>query len=865
MQCRCRSDHSMWRCIILIVLISCISAWFIVAGEGSKDSSRRTDGSTTEFPVSVSGTVSRLPMSFEPNMGQFPAAMRFASVGPAHALFLKSSGFKLRLRNADNSEAVSLEVAFPGANQSAEIRGVGMLSTETNYFRGEPKRWITHVPAYEKVIVENAYPGIDVAYYVKENRFEYDFIVEPGATPDSIDVRLKGASYIALTDQGDLTIHIDDQKILLSKPVLYQDIEGRRVYVDGRYDVRAHDRVGFKTGAYDRAVPLVIDPQLVYSIYGAAMTRVYGIGRDAAGNLYVCGTTPDLGPNDQATDAYVAKLNAAGSALLWSNHFGSLGYSDSATAIAVDRFGKAYVTGWTTYFTGPSLPKFPTTPNAIQTAFAGIDAFLTKFDANGNMLYSTLLGGKGSDAAAAVAVDSLGNTFVAGQTDSADFPTPKAFQGWRRGNSDGFVSVINPQGSAFVYSTYIGGGGEDAATGIAADAGGNAYVTGFTTSTDFTVANPIRPASSGGADAFVLKLNAAGSSLVYGTYLGGSSDDRAWSIAIDSSNNAYVAGTTKSTNFPTVSPYQSVLRGGTDAFVTKVNSTGSAFLYSTYLGGSANETVDPSWCEEKPSCSIAIAVNRNGNAVVTGITKSPNFPQLRSLQTFKGTSDAFVTAFSPNGASLVYSTLLGGSTSIDLNRSGPAASSGAAVLTDGDSNVFLAGLTNTSDFPITANPTNGPCCVNQVWNGIGTFLAKLTDAPPDSTPPGTTWMRLEQDNASVSYAGTWYFDRHSFNSSGSAFDSMDARSRAKFTFNGTAVRWIGYKDAWSGIANVYLDEVLKAQVDGYSATDHAQAVLYTITGLASSSHTLTVEVTGTRNASSRGLWVWVDAFEYVSR
>jgi len=151
-----------------------------------------------------------------------------------------------------------------------------------------------------------------------------------------------------------------------------------------------------------------------------------------------------------------------------------------------------------------------------------------------------------------------------------------------------------------------------------------------------------------------------------------------------------------------------------------------------------------------------------------------------------------------------------------------------------------------------------------VWNGIGTFLAKLTYAPPDSAPPGTAWMRLEQDNASVSYAGTWYIDRHSFNSSGCAFDSMDARSQAKFTFNGAAVRWIGYKDAWSGIANVYLDGVLKAQVDGYSATDHTQAVLYTTTGLSSGLHTLTVEVTGTRNASSRGLWVWVDAFDYVS-
>ena len=515
------------------------------------------------------------------------------------------------------------------------------------------------------------------------------------------------------------------------------------------------------------------------------MTRPYGIALDSAGNAYICGTTFDGGPNDQATNAYVAKLNGAGSAILWFASFGSFGLSDSATAIAVDASGNAYVTGWTVYDAPPFFPKFPTV-NAIQpNPGGGSDAFVTKFDTNGNMVYSTYLGGSSDDQAEGIAVDSLGNVFVTGHTGSTNFPTAKPLQSTLRGSLSSFVTVLNPQGTAFIYSTYIGGSGADAGTAIAVDAIGNAYVTGSTSSGDFPTANPIRPTAAGGLDTFILKLNPAGSAFMYSTYLGGNGDDVAKGIAIDSSNNAYVTGRTNSANFPTASAFQATLHGGVDAFVTKVNATGTAFSYSTYLGGANDETTGGIWCDEKPTCG-GIVVNPNGNAYVTGVTASPDFPQVRSLQPFRGVTDTYITEFSVDGKTLVYSTLLGGSTGGNTNEgplvSHPGFSSGSA-LAYLNGNVYVAGLTNTRDFPVTANSTDGPCCVNPVWNGIDGFVAKLADDQAGGGSP--TFTRVEQNSSAVTYTGTWYSNTGSFNSGGSAALAVDKGSRATFTFSGT--------------------------------------------------------------------------------
>jgi hypothetical protein len=820
----------------------------LTATTGTSYSSQRgTRVHPTERPVSISQEYGNLPMSFEPNRGQFDPDFQFGSRGLNSSLLVNPTGLTVKFRSA------TLNMKLRGANTHAPVRGDSPLPGIANYFRGASENWVAKVPTYEQVVVENVYPGIDILYYGNQNRLEYDFVVAPNASAKTIDLEFAGSENIAINADGDLLINVAGEPIRQTKPTVYQEIDGQRTSVDGQYVIRSGNRVGFRIGGYDHSRSLIIDPQLVYSIYGQTMTRLYGIAVDAAGNAYVCGTTWSRGPNDQATEAYVAKLNSSGTAFLWSTWIGSYDYEDSASAIAIDAAGNAYVTGWTVYdVSGRQSPPFPTTPNAIQTKPGDFtDAFVSKFDTNGNLVYSTLLGGNQDERGEGIAVDALGNMFVTGQTSSANFPVANAMQSSIRGGSDAFISVLNAQGNAFIYSTYLGGSRVDGGSAIAVDSTGSAYVTGFTSSADFPVSDPVRMPEAGGQDAFVSKINPAGTGMVYSRYIGGSGDDYPTGIALDASNNAYISGRTNSTNFPTASPFQATLHGGWDAFVTKLDSS-AAFVYSTYLGGGSDERTAGVWCEEKPNCG-GIAVNTAGNAYVTGVTASPDFPQVRSLQGFKGTSDAFVTEFSVDGRSLVYSTLIGGSTSV---QGGNAFSSGSSIAYSNGS-AYVAGLTENSDFPVTSNPTGGPCCVNSVWNGIDGFIARLGD-----DPPAATWARVEQNNSAVQYAGNWYSNSSASHSGGTA--SLSLAGSATFSFSGTGARWIGFSDPWSGIANVYVDGVLKTSVDTYSAATKYQVVQYTITGLSSGNHTLKIAATGQRNSAASAAWIWVDAFESAS-
>ena len=380
--------------------------------------------------------------------------------------------------------------------------------------------------------------------------------------------------------------------------------------------------------------------------------------------------------------------------------------------------------------------------------------------------YATYLGGNGGDVAYAIAVQSsTDNTYVAGETLSTNFPPLNAYQGGSHGNGDAFVSKLNSTGTKLLYSTYLGGSGSDTAFALAIDAGGDAYVTGQTSSADFPIYPPAKTTSTsptpafqtvygGAGDAFVTELLSSGNKLVYSTYLGGNGADWGYAIAVDSSNNAYVTGATQSGNFPTQSPYQSSLGAGSkqNAFVTKVNPGGTALVYSTYLGGSQTDT------------GQGIEVDSSGDAYVAGYTFSPNFPMENPIQsvfggvtstlllasstpkapawsspltweganqttlggwpsiaqadvrlspptfmlsatlsrrTFqsppgcfrtltKGTEDAFVSKLAPSGASLVYSTYLGGS-NVD---------SGKGIAVDSLGNAVAVGSTQSSDFPV---------------------------------------------------------------------------------------------------------------------------------------------------------------------
>jgi hypothetical protein len=659
----------------------------------SNSSQPRASAKPSSAPAAPAGSYA-VPLSFEPNQGQAGPEVKFLSRSRGYTLFLTATEAVIAMRAGGPASAdrqtQTLRMQLVGANPTARVTGEQALGGKVNYVRGsDPSGWRTDISTYARVRYEEIYPGIDVVYYRQGGDLEYDFVVGAGGDPDSIQLAFTGAENVAVNVDGDLVLQTKAGEIRQPKPVVYQDVDGVRRPVSGGYLLDGDSRVGFRLGAYDRTRPLVIDPLLVYSTFlgGSAEETGWDIAVDNALNAYVTGFTPSLAGTDY--DAFVAKFSPAG-ALLWVTMLGdncedeargiavsktgqvyvtgSLGYcypfptlnggafvakltatggvgylfpfsdywyggSDLGQAVAVDAWGRAYVTGIT------SSGSFPTTPGAFQPQFAGGigDGFVVKVNAAGNaLLYGTYLGGSQYESLNDIAVDAAGNAFVTGSTDSRDFPvTPGAFQrehrGWHPGNRSGFVTKLNANGSALRYSTYLGGADDDIAQGLAIDAAGNAYITGVAQSVDFpTTPGAFQPVPPGWraclewlcTDAFITKLNPSGSALVYSTYLGGDLDDGGNGIAVDVAGNAYVTGSTISFTFPVRNAFQPAPAGGVDAFVTKLNAAGSALVYSSHLGGSdVNGGVF-----EGEDVGIRIAVDRYGNAHVTGVTRSPNFP-----------------------------------------------------------------------------------------------------------------------------------------------------------------------------------------------------------------------------------------------
>ena len=564
-------------------------------------------------------------MSFERNAGQSRSGADFIARGEGYGVFLTASEAVLVMtstadRQGDtvarqgDDDGATVRMALVGARPS-QGSGEGELQGKVNYLIGnDPTKWTRDVATFATVRYPGVYPGIDVVYYGNQRRLEYDFIVSPGADPNAIALAFPGAS-VSIAKRGDLVIAVPGRSVVMHPPTIYQKIDGTTRAVSGGYVKRPGDRIGFAVGSYDMARPLVIDPVLAYSTYlgGSSNDAASAIAIDLAGNAYITGWTtstdfPTRGARQPASggryDAFVAKINATGSALVYSTYFGGSG-DDYGQGIAVDASGQAYVAGRT------DSNNFPTTPGAYQpvTGGGGGDAFVAKLDASGSTLvYSTYLGGSGFDAGYAIAIDAAGNAYVMGHNYLADFPTtPGAYQTTTHGVYDAFVTKLNPSGSGLVYSTYLGGTGDDGGLGIAVDALGNAYVTGTTNSSTFPLQNPRQSTFGGDYDAFVTKLNPAGSALIYSTYLGGSGKEFGRGIAVDPAGNAYVAGQTASADFPTTSgAFQTTYGGSEDAFIAKISANGSVLVYSTYLGGSGGDAAN------------AIAVDPAGYAYVTG-------------------------------------------------------------------------------------------------------------------------------------------------------------------------------------------------------------------------------------------------------
>jgi len=736
--------------------------------------------------ASIQESYGKLPMSFEANQGQTDARVKFASRGSGYSLFLTGSSAVLTLTKPDSTTDVRAGVHNPNnaprearkptqtdvvrmelvrANPNAKVSGADQLPGTANYFTGsEPAKWHTGVPTYAKVRYASVYDGVDLVYYGNQRQLEYDFVVAPNADPKPIQLHFTGASKLSLATNGDLRVQAKNGQIAFHKPEIYQEGNGQRHPVQGRFALFANNSVGFALGRYDRSQPLVIDPILVYSTYvgGISNSGIGGLAVDSAGNAYVAGTTgssnyPVTSGAYQTTDndlygqptAFVAKLNAKGTALVYSTYLGGTGQ----------------------YFWG----QFGTETVNVSCGNGTI----------GTGYYNSC-----GDYAGPIAVDSSGSAYVAGSTFSTDFPvTPGAFQNTNKGdetNPNVFVTKLNPTGTALLYSTYLGGtgggdGGGDTPSAIAVGSDGTAFVAGYAYSGNFPVtANAIQPGNGAfvATNAFVTRLNATGTALVYSTYLGGGGTSIPWydpgetqppgdganSLAVDSAGDAFVTGITYG-NFPvtpgaylTTSP-PPVCDGENGCFptslpfVAKLNPTGTALVYATYLnnGGGGNAiavdnagsayttggssvtklTADGSGLvyfaplTGPVEYSIAIAVDGSGNAYLTGNAGAGLPVTQNALQpTLIGTSDAFLSELDATGSTLLYSTYLGGSGGASANN----------IVLDGAGNVYLAGSAGV-DFPVT------PGALQTGISGTGDgFVAKLNLSSASTTTPTTTTL-----------------------------------------------------------------------------------------------------------------------------
>ena len=516
---------------------------------------------------------------------------------------------------------LSIDLRFADSSSDVRVEGTQTTPARVNYISAEAFR----VRGWSEISYRGLYPGVDLHYKIARGRLKSEFVIARGADPGAIRLVYENAIGVNLGSDGAVIIRTPTGAIRESAPEVYQEFDSGRQTVAGAYRLYNDGSVGFQLGGYDPKRPLIIDPALSFSTY--------------------------FGGADQ----------------------------DAATAVTTDRFGNAYVAGWST------SPDLPIAGGAQRTNAGGVDAFVAKISSSGVLMYCTYIGGSGDDRAYGIAVDDDGNAYLTGTTSSPQFPVAGIpAQSRLAGGPDAFVAKLSANGDVLIFSTYLGGSASDGGKSIAVDAARNIYVGGETASSNFPVLAAIQPIRGGQRDGFIVKLNNQGSAVLYGTYIGGSGDDNVAAIALDASANVHLTGGTTSTNFPVLSAAQSKIGGGQDAFAAKLDATGTRWHYITYLGGSEGRI-------GMPECGSGIAVDAAGNAYVTGTTSSANFPVSSAAQSnLRGWGDAFVTKFSVSGT-LTYSTYLGG-VGVDAAN---------AIAVDAAGQAHVAGQTYSTDLAVT--------------------------------------------------------------------------------------------------------------------------------------------------------------------
>lgn len=662
-------------------------------------------------------------MHFIENRGQLDEAVRYYTRTGNQSVFFTDEGMVFDLQRSSSASAsverLVLSLAIDGVRPEVAVSGRSAHPGTVNYFIGnDPNGWRAGIPTFREVVYSGAYDGIDLKVYGKGSGLELEFIVQPGADPETISLTYEGIDGLSASEGGELLIDTLFGELRETEPHVYQVIDGEKVVVEGAYELLeskpgsdsecTHFSYGFRVEDHDPGHPLIIDPTLHFSTYlgGSGVDPAgrdwgRGIAVDSSGNMYVAGyTTSSDFPMTSVGydkslggvyDAFVTKFDSTGGSLLFSTYLGGIG-GESAKQLVVDGSGCAYVAGYT------DSSDLPTTTGAYEETFQGTnDGFVAKLNAAGSALeYCTYLGGGDDELCDGLALDSSGCAYVTGRTYSSNFPLLNEIQDEKNGAStyDVFVTKLNSDGTGLVYSTYLGGSGSDWGRGIAVDGSDRAHVICYTMSTDFPEVHSIYSDSDGDVfDACVVRFSFSRGTLTldYSTYLGGSDADVGVGIAVDSSGSAYITGYTASDDFPMASPYQGSRVGSNDVFVSKLSFSGDELSldYSTYLGGSGNDE------------GYAIAVDGSGDAYITGITGSSGstngFPTENPIQPDNagGGCDAFVSKLSISGdnLSLVYSTYLGG-TGTDAPY---------AIVVDGSGIIYATGYTSSSDFP-KANP-----------------------------------------------------------------------------------------------------------------------------------------------------------------
>jgi hypothetical protein len=741
-----------------------------------------------------------LPLAFEANQGQTSPDVRYLAHGQSYQLFLTNQEAVLTLRQpaagAKSAKGASVlavrtqrkpnaavknsvvRMHFDGANPAAEIAGTKQLLGKTNYFIGnDPKKWRTGVPSYEAVRYQEIYPGVDVLFYGRQRRLEYDFIVAPGADPRAIALSISGARKLELNSQGDVLMSVAGGKVVLQKPVVYQEVNGQRREIAGNYTITNEHQIRFAVGAYDRTQPLTIDPVLNYSTYvgGESTDLGLGLALDAAGDAYITGLTsstafPQMNPISGTAPAdlvalgtaFVTELNPTGTALLYSTYLGGSGnaFGDEAFAIALDAASppNIYVTG----FTGSSdfplsttvLPFQGTAPASVAAASA---AFLTELSPSASgtaqLAYSTYLGGDINDEGFGIAVDAGGKVYVVGVTQSTTFPqvgtqiTRGQISMGDVGNA--FLSKLDPTMSGtpgLLYSTYIGGTGAgsnflsgfaDTAQAVTVDGTGDAYLVGGTMSTDFPVAGAAIAGSAacganGSGSAFISVVNTVAQTLTYSHCLSGNPGaEAAFGVTLGTgvpavaTKIAYITGTTSSASFPhtagSIPPAGSVVNGV--AFLSMLNTLTGTLQYSTFLGGTASDT------------GFSVASDSAGLAYVGGLTASADFPITQgALQETRSNPNGsgFVAKISPNGhgiSDLVYSSYFTGQTVNTVLT--PDSVQGIAV---SGTNAYIAGFMTSPDMLTSAGAFQTTLGATGATNA---FVADLPLTPTISITPAS--------------------------------------------------------------------------------------------------------------------------------